>query len=240
MDRNSNPHKPARTFIPPPASACGFFNPRAEIPGWAAAAAAEEESRKDAMLGLPEAICALPVRPLTWRHLLWLDIYQSPFLLDCPAETLLGIPDLDLHIARFMWVLAPHWKPYGGLRRKIHFWQYRRRLYRNDTKLAEITRAIHAFMEESLFDLKSNSSRGRRKSYYSPAAGMMHALCSTYGGLSPDPDSGRAAIDLPLKIVGQLLRARIRQEDPKALLDNRTDALERKHLEELNRKIRGN
>lgn len=229
--------------------ACGVFNPRLQVAGWAEAAAAENDGRNDAMLGLDESICGLAVKPLAWRHLLWLDIYNSPFLLDAPADLLLQIPDIHLHVARFMWVLSPAWWPFrrqatGGwnyaARKKLYYMRYAWALYGRPNNTEEIVRAIVQFMDDSVYDMKSGSKGPRRKSYYSAAAGVVRALCKENGSLSPDPNAPNAAIDVSLKIVGQLFRASIRQADPKALLTNRTDDLERQWLEEYNRRLNRN
>jgi hypothetical protein len=220
--------------------ACGYFNPQAQIENYADTAAAEAEARKDAMLGLPETLCGQPVRPLTWRHLLWLDIYNSPFLMDAKPEILAEIVGIELHIARFLWVTSPDWRPYGRLARKLHFLKYRWRMYRRGVKAVDVVTAIVKFMDDSLWDLKNDSPGHRRKSYYSTAAAVVHALCDKYGALSPHPYSPHAAIDVPLRIVGQLLRVRMRSDDPKALLSNRTDELEREWLRQENEKLKRN
>jgi hypothetical protein len=65
-------------------------------------------------------------------------------------------------------------------------------------------------------------------------------LCHLYPSLSPDPTAPNAVIDLPLKIAGQLLRAHAKFENPKALLNNRTDVLEQNWLAELNENLKKN
>jgi hypothetical protein len=221
--------------------ATGIFNPRERIPNYDAVAREETESRNDAMLGLAETICGLKVKPLTWRHLLWLDIYQSPFLMDATPELLLTIPDIHLHVARFMWVCSPGWKPFSKVARWIYFRRYRKTLYGRKNNTVEIVRAIHKFVDDSLWDLKADSGGGaRRKSYYNGAAAIVHALCEKYGALSPDPLAKNSALDVPVKIIGQLLRVQLRAENPKALMSNRTDALERDWLADLNKNLRKN
>lgn len=224
--------------------ATGIFNPRTQIEGWEETAREEAEQRNDAMLGLTDTLCGLKVKPLTWRHLLWLDIYQSPFLYDAPADVLLLIPDIHLHIARFMWVLSPQWKPFSSLARRFFFWRYRKTLYgrkqmpgRGSSNTEEIVTAIVKFMDTSTWDLKSDSRGARRKSYYSAGAGIVHALCEKYGSVSPDPNAKNSALDVPVNIIGQLLRAHRRFENPKAQLSNRAEELERKWLAEYNEQL---
>jgi hypothetical protein len=182
----------------------------------------------------------LKVKPLTWRHLLWLDIYQNAFLTSLTPDQLLQVNDIHLHVARFMWVLSPRWKPYS----KFAHWRfnrlYKKTLYGRKNNTAEIVSAIHQFFEESIFDLKSESRGPQRKSYYSNATACAHALCHLYPSLSPDPTAPNAVIDLPLKIAGQLLRAHAKFENPKALLNNRTDVLEQNWLAELNENLKKN
>lgn len=221
--------------------ATGIFRPSERIPGYDAIARDEIDSRNDAMLGFEDDLCGLKVKPLTWRHLLWLDIYQSVFLWDLTPEQLIKVPDIHLHVARFMWVCSPKWKPFSKVARWIFFRRYRKTLYGKANNTEEIVKAIHKFVDDSLWDLKSDgSSGGSRKSYFSGAASVCHMLCEKYGSLSPDPKSMNAAIDLPLRIIGQLLRVSIKSENPKALLSNRTDELERQWLVELNKTFRKN
>ena len=225
------------------ADACGVFNPARQVPGWQETALAEAEARNDAMIGLADTICGLPVKPLTWRHIQWLEIYQSPFLAQASPEQLSGLPDIHLHVARFMWVLSPQWRPYSRWRRALFFRRYRRRLYGRKTKVDEIVRTIHKFMSDSLWDLTSIARRGGRN-YFSSCASMVHLLCSKYGSLSPDPDAPNAAIDLPLNIAGQLVRAVISAELPpreaSVLLCNRTEQLERDWLAKKNEELKRN
>ena len=220
--------------------ATGIFNPRLQVEGWEECAAAETESRNDSMLGLTDEICGLSVKPLTWRHLLWLDIYNSPFLSGAAVETLLQIPDIHLHVARFMWVCSPKWNPFGKLARWLYFRRYRKTLYGKKNNTLEIVSAIHKFVDDSTWDLRADAGNSIRRGYYSPAAGIVEFLCGKFPALSPDPDSDKAAIDLPVKIIGQLLRAHIRGENPKALMSNRTDELERNWLAEVNRRNQSN
>lgn len=224
----------------PNIDATGIFRPARQIPGWAEANREEAEYRNDAMLGLTDRICGLKIKPLTQRHLGWLDIFESPFLFDAPVEILLQIPGIELHVARFMWVLSPHFRPYNKLARRVYFWWYKRILYGKKTTAETIVTAIVKFMNDSLFDLKSETRGPRRKSYASGTSGLVYALCEKCGGLSPDPNAPNAAIDLPLNIIGQLLRQRLLFENPKARLSNRSEEKERAWLAELNASLKRN
>ncbi len=228
----------ARGQPPLKMDATGWFNPRAQIPGYDEVAHAEAEQRTDAMLGLGDTLCGLKVKPLTWRHLLWLDIYNSAFLTSAPPEVLLQLPDIHLHIARFMWVLSPQWKPFSGFWRWVYFRRYRKTLYGRKNNTAEIVRAIHTFVTDSTWDLRADGGGHARKSYYSVAAAVVRVLCEKCPAISPNPGAPNAAIDLPVNIIGQILRAAARAQDPKALMSNRTDELERAWLAEQNKQLR--
>lgn len=234
---------------------CGIFDPRKQIEGYDAVAREEAEGRNDGMLGLCESICGLPVRPLTFRHLLWLDIYQSVFLMKMDPAVLARLPDIHLHVARFMWVLSPGWRPYSRVRKWLFYRRYKRVLYGRRAKMPgstsgkmpaattnteRIVKEIAAFMDGSTWDLLADAGRNNRKSYFSGAAAIVNALCEAYGGLNPNPAGPNAAIDMPLRMVGQLLRARIRAENPKALMSNLTDKLEQDWLAEVNRQLKQN
>lgn len=218
----------------------GIFRPAQQIPGWAEASREETEYRSDAMLGLPTTICGLKVKPVTLRHLAWLDIYQSPFLIEAPAEVLLQIPEIHLHVARFMWVLSPRWRPHDRLARRLFFWRYKKTLYGKKVSAKEIVTAIVKFMNDSLYDLKSESRGPRRKSYASSTSGLVQLLCEKCGDLSPNPDAKNAAIDVQLNIVGQLLRQRLLMENPKAKLSNRAEETERAWLDGINANLKRN
>jgi len=238
----------------------GILRPQDEVPGWQEIARREVEARGDAMLGLPEDICGLKVKPLTFEHLQWLDIYQSPFLSAAPVEVLLTLPDIHLHVARFMWVLSPEWKPFNKLAQKIYFWRYRRTLYEKKSVVPTfrkwlrcplpvaaksntetIVTAIHQFMDDSTWDLRADGDRVARKSYYSQCAAVVRALCkATNGAVSPFPAAPNAAIRLPIRIVSQLLRATARSYDSKTPMSNRCDELERDWIAELNAQLKKN
>jgi hypothetical protein len=176
------------------------------------------------------------VKPLTFRHVLWLDIYQNVFLSGAKPEQLLEFPEVHLHIARFMWTLSPHFSPFSTVRRWWHFRSYKKLSHK--IKLDDAVKSICKFMDDSTFDLRTDGA-SNGKSYYSAAAAVVHSLCSLYH-LNPFPNGENAAIDLPLKIAGQLLRVHIKSNNPKAGLNNRTDILEQHWLEELNRKLKEN
>ena len=215
--------------------ACGVFNPRQQIAGWTDAEAQESEYRNDAMLGLPEDICGFPVKALSYRHVLWLTIFQNIFLASFTVEELMTFPEIHLHVARFMWILSPDFTPRDGAKRDAFFHDYNEKSRQINAKaiIAEIIK----FMDDSTYDLRMNDGSGSSKSYCSPCASVVHALCSIYSGVSPFPDAPNAAIDLPLKITGQLLRAHIKSNNPKASFTNRTDTMEANWLAELNRQL---
>jgi hypothetical protein len=215
--------------------ACGIFNPLKQIEGWSDVAAEESELRNDAMLGLPEDICGFKVKPLTYRHILWLTIYQNIFLASYTPDELMSFPEIHLHIARFIWVLSIGFKPFDTAEKDLFFEQYNKRATQIDTK--KIITEILKFMDDSTFDLRISESSDLTASYCSPCASVVNALCSVYSGISPLPDAPNSALDLPLKIAGQLLRAHIKSNNPKTHFKNRTDVLEQQWLTDLNREL---
>jgi hypothetical protein len=215
--------------------ALGLFEPHKQIAGWNELAGEEAELRNDAMLGLPEHICGFKVKPLCYRHVLWLTIFQNIFLASFPPDELMTFPEIHLHIARFIWVLSPTFKPHDEASRNKFFADYNVKKEAINTK--EIVTAILQFMDDSTYDLRMSDGVVSTKTYCSPCASVVNALCSIYSGVSPFPDAPKSALDLPLKIAGQLLRAHIKANNPKASFRNRVDDLESDWLKELNKEL---
>jgi hypothetical protein len=216
------------------ADPCGIFNPRQQIAGWSDAAAEESELRNDAMLGLDETICGFTVKPLCFRHILWLNVHANIFLAAFTPEELMTFPEIHLHVARFMWIFSPQFSPFDAKARESFFDGYNEKA--KAINALEVIKAILKFMDDSTFDLRMDGPTSL-KSHYSSCAGVVHALCSIYSGVSPFPNAPNSALDMPLQIAGQLLRVHIKGQNPKATLNNRADVLEQKWLEDLNRQL---
>lgn len=246
-----------------PGNPCGFFDPRKEVRGYSQAAALLEELRNDSLLDLGETLCGFPVKALNGRHLLWLQLVDSPFMYKLTVEELCAQPGIHADIARFVRIVADRysvtqrrwrapWLPTFG--RWLFFWRYRRILYRSrlkfswrkwlfsrryrdlrhrrKLKLNIMVSRILTWIDESLHDLKSGG--GGFHTDYCVGAVLVHALCHSYG-CSPMPDADNSALNVPLKIAGQLFRVQTRMNNPKATLHNRTDDLLAQYLNDVNR-----
>jgi len=188
-----------------------------QIPGYAEAVARQDLVRDAAFLGVPETLCGLVVSPLTFRHLLWLQTIQSPFIGCRPPD----LKTMAVDVAAFFKTLAPLSHP-----------SYMSHLSPADledlkTFMAKVGRlkgpvalkAIREFVDESFLDAPGGGD-GSAASYYSIGAALTHRLCAHYAGLDPNPMNYPAAVDIPLKAGFQLIKCLRREENPKAILFN--------------------
>lgn len=176
-------------------------------------AALERETavREQVFLGITEKVGPFELRQFTVRDFMALGAVGSPFIMG-------GFPEPS-----DVWELL--WFQSVEPRTRYRRWRFIRRLihYPDYNALMSATRA---YVADAFMDLGGGSSKGSRKSYYSWCASIIDALASEYGWNAKD------IIELPLKEVGQYIRAIRRRHDSKAILFNESDALQTKAVRE--------
>ena len=188
--------------------------------------------RDVSFLGLPETIGGMEVLPMSFRHVLWLELNRSPFLGHGPLEP----ANLVTSLAAFMKTVSP-FHPLN--RSRFNGWRQRRYLRRvGRMKLDVALRDIREYVSEAFMDAPSGGTSGEVKaSYYSTGAAWVHRLCKNYSGLNPDPGVYPSAIDLPLKVGFQMLKLLKQDDYAKAgkmcPLFNPSDEVIGRHLETL-------
>lgn len=167
------------------------------IPGYVEAVEREEFFRAAAFLRLNERLCGLEVLPLTTRHLLWLEVIESPFVTGAPIP----MAEAHLHVAAFVRVVTPGFNAFSWWRRRLFFRNYRRGMYGEKIAADAAVTAVKEYRDEAFGDRPARrGTHAAAASYWSTAAGMCHELCSNYS-MSIDE-----ALDVPLKVVFQLLK----------------------------------
>jgi len=188
-------------------------------PDYAAAVERQDLVRDAAFLGVPETLCGITVAPMTFRHLLWLQMIRSPFI----GASSLQEDTAHLDVAAFFKTLAPGDRP--------SFMNTFTRITRIDANLKQFMAAvgklklpaavvgIRDFVQETFMDAPGGGE-SNEASYYSIGAALTHRLCAAYAGLNPNPMVYPGALDVPLKAGFQLIKCLKRDENPKAILFN--------------------
>jgi len=200
-----------------------------QVPGIEEAVRAENEQRDMAFLALGdrtgifnEQIAGVPVLPFTARHLLWLDFTGSAFT----DGELFADAVVDEIIKFFRVVQVPPPR---------RWWQFRvapvkqnvaiMRTIRHEDLDATVT-AIRNYIADAFADAPAGAG-GSDKKYFSFAAGICHFLGKKY---SMPPV---AALDVPLKVVFQLMKASRKSKDANAVLFNPSDNVIARHVRSL-------
>jgi hypothetical protein len=203
-------------------------NLNSDCPGFAMAARRESELRTIPFLGLNEKLCGHEVRPLTLRHVLWLELCKSPFLTRLPPEILVTKPGIEHDVTNFLWIVSPRFKA-GNARRRKKF----NREFSDVVKLKidDAVTQIVEFVGEAWLDAGEGDPGDR--SYYATATVITGIFCKHFGlGIDAwENCAGRNLIrrltgkpnplDIPLKIAFQMLRLTQRWQNPEAPLENK-------------------
>ena len=200
-----------------------------QVPGLAEAVRAENEQRDLAFLALGdktgifnEKIAGVKVLPFTTRHLLWLDVAESQF-----TDGELYADSVVDEIVKFLRVVQ--------VPPRRCWWQFRYDPIQQNAaimlairgeKLDATVSAIRIYLSEAFADAPGSSAAGGKK-YFSIAAGTCHFLGEKYGMAPAD------AMDVPLKVSFQLMKAARKSADPRAILFNPSDNLIARHLRSL-------
>ena len=210
------------------------FDSFKEIEGYAEAVEKQDFLRDAIFIGMPEIICGLPVSPLTFRHLLWLRIIESPFI----GESELDAGKISFAVAGFFKTIAPIGKPAFMLTPfdYWHRWNLRGFMHKvGRIKADEAMSGIIEFVRDAFMDAPSGSDRAS-ESYYSAGASMTHALAEKYHGLNANPAIYPGALDIPLKAGFQLLKL-IRRDNlaaagkPSIMFNGLSDQIKTRWLE---------
>ena len=180
-----------------------LFNPYKDIEGYAEAVEKQDLVRDVAFLGVPEIICGISVAPMTFRHLLWLQMIESPLIGA-------GEPDvttLHLAIAGFFKTLAPLDKPsfmltQFDLKQRKELKSFMRQV--GKLKAPEALKSIREFVSETFMDAPGGGE-DKTESYFSIGAALTHRLAKNYP-LNANPYIYPGALDVPLKAGFQLLK----------------------------------
>ncbi len=174
-----------------------LFDPSAEIPGYAEAAAKQDFVRDVAFLGVPKLLGGLEVAPLTFRHLLWLQ------LIELVPET------LPLAVAGFFKTIAPLAKPSYMLTRFDEDLKKDLKKYMRDVGRLPVPAALAAIREhvtDTFMDAPGGKDGAKGESYYSVGAALTHRLAKNYPVLNANPGQFPGALDVPIKAGFQLLK----------------------------------
>ena len=192
------------------------------IPGYAEAVAKERESRDVPFLDIRETLLGVPVKPFSPIALLRLDLAGSPFVI--------GLSNIASHIdvAAFVWCVSARYQLPTESGAAFNRWRTVRKLRK--VQLGSARDSIHEFVESAMQD-----SPGRRgdggQSCASWISGIVHRLASQYGW------TREYIVALPFLEIWQYLYHIRRDEDPKAVGFNQSDALINAHFREINRKV---
>lgn len=201
-----------------------------QVPAIREAVEKQDLVRDVSFLGLTETIGGIEVLPMSFRHVLWLELKRSPFIGHGQLTPATLVEDL----AAFMKIVSP-FHPLN--RRRFNGWRQRRYLRRvGQMKLDVALKDIRDYVGEAFMDAPSGGTSGEVKaSYYSTGAAWVHRLCKNYNGLNPDPGVYPSAIDLPLKVGFQMLKLLKQDDYAKAgkmcPLFNPSDDVTMRHLE---------
>ena len=185
-----------------------------QIPGYAEAVARQDLVRDAAFLGVPETLCGITVAPMTFRHLLWLQIVRSPFIGASPPNSAM----LHLDVATFFKTVAPFSPPsFMAKPPAAALRAFMAKVGR--LKAPEALDGIRDFVNEAFMDAPGGGESSN-VSYFSIGAALTHRLCEHYSGLDPNPMNYPSAADMPLKAGFQLLKCLKKSERPDAIMFN--------------------
>ena len=174
----------------------------------------ERESREASYTELPEVICGVQVNQMEIRHLVMLQLLDSPFICG-------GIPDQS-DVAQFMWIVSPLFE-FCEPAKRDRFTHGLRRL-----PFANAVQSIHDYVSEAFADAPSGKS-GESISYAAWPSALVDLIASEYGWTET------AILALPLKRCWQYWRRIALRHDPKKVLFNaKSDAVKSAWLASMN------
>ena len=201
-----------------------------DCPGYLEAALREDLIRATPFLGIEERINGLPALPLTLRMVQWLGMVRSPFLTKLPADVLITKENIAADIMIFLWIVSPSFKA-GDEKAKKKF--YKTHSSAMELSALKTIEEIIEYINEAFLDSGEPNKEGDQRSYYSTAASIVGFFNRNFG-LEIDvwensywrnivrKLTGRPnAMDVPLKIAFQLIRAHQKNENPQMIFHNK-------------------
>jgi hypothetical protein len=205
-----------------------------DCPGYAEAAAREEELRALAVLGLPEIITdgthRVELAPLTLRRLQWLTMMRCPFLLNLPVANLLEKPNIAADLVSALWVCSPAFK--AGAERARRRW-LKRHPFLLQMAAEPTMRELMTYLTEAFIDAGHPANSQDERNYYSSAAALTGFFHQHYGLEIDLWENGWARslvryltgkpciLDVPLKLAFQLIRVQQKASNPEMTFYNR-------------------
>jgi len=182
-----------------------------DIPEIQSAVSAEREARQEAWLQIEEPLCGVPVRPLTLRMVLYLDLAQNWYAAGAPEPISVADPDYlrawTYQQAEFLWVVSEAFVPGGGRPRDRFF----KSLRRKDAPAMDA--AITAYYAAAYFDAPSAGPASSMPPRIDWIASIVHEFAAAYHWPVDQ------ILDTPLRILLQLRRCLQASADPKAYAD---------------------
>lgn len=173
------------------------------IPGYREAVKRESDSRDFALLGADEIVAGVPVRPLTVRHMLLLDLSGNAFVTHGRVPT-------HRDIVSFLWICSPDYKPDNDALAKFSMGM-------GGLDYGESVKAILDHIRESVQDAPAAHSRPDAPSNWSWAAIIVDTIATEYHW------SLDAILDLPMKAVFQFVKIISKRRNPRAAVFNPSD-----------------
>jgi hypothetical protein len=203
-----------------------------DCPGYAEAARREREIRDVPFLGQPETVAGIQCAPLTLRRVLWLQMVNSPTLADLNNEDVIKLlvekHGLAQDLFLFYWIISPDFQA-GNQRRQSRRMKQLKPLLEKPVK--DVLAEVRDYMNESFMDTLGGDPSS--KSFYSSAAAIVAFFRKSYGldcdvwenswlrNLARKLTGRPNPLDIPLKIVWQLMRANRSGQDSEVIFENR-------------------
>ena len=190
-----------------------IFDPKKEIPGYAAALAWEAAERERSFLDLPHELCGVEVCPLTLRRLVTLITAGSPFF--CGLD---GPPTLA-QVGVFLWALSPGYSPADDDGRTVFI----ARLLNGDRldDLPACVAEIGEYLDAAFNDAPAEEvgKAGSRGGQSEPAASFVHSYVHAVAAVYHWSED--AILNLPLSRLFGYLRKIAEHLDPEVLFISR-------------------
>lgn len=182
------------------------------VAAYKAAVEREQTGRECAFLRLPQRVGSFELRPMTALDYTTLHGIGSPYVSGghaTPADTW-----------QFLWYQSVGYKPKAWLRR----WLSEQRVIHHRNYYGLVV-AVRAFVAESL-DEMPRGSQSSGPSYYSWLASVVDLVASEYGW------NMESIVNLPLRELGQYVKAIKRRHKKDCILFNPSDSLKREAVME--------
>lgn len=225
-------------------------------PGYAEAVARENLIRGAACLGWDETVCGCAVRPLTPYHIRRLTYARSPFLARLKAEELCQDEThhaaLLHHAMIFLWTISPMFSEAGVGTARPRKWWPRRQTPRDrfnqsfsdimQLTILEVSRELLNYVDEAYIDSEDAGPSADTTQHCAFEIQIAQELHKNYPRAyridfwNPDCPRGENPVHVPLKIIFQLRKARLKAAGE--TVSNRSDLVKSEGLAALGKKLR--